>query len=129
MLHALEETPLGKVLSEASLGKAYLKQMGVRPFREVQPDFPDHLTGLIMSSVLDAVLATSIPKGAYKEARSLYSQFIAHGDLVFEVVADRGDRRLGHSQDRSRSHWRIPPASSYVDPGHGGADGEGQENL
>ena len=49
-LNALEETPLGKVLSEASLGKAYLKQMGVRPFREVQPDFPNHLTGLIMSA-------------------------------------------------------------------------------
>src|SRR5208337_3125942 len=47
---ALEETPLGKVLSEASLGKAYLRQMGVRPFREVQPDFPDHLTGKIMSA-------------------------------------------------------------------------------
>lgn len=44
-LHALEETPLGKVLSEASLGKAYLKHMGVRPFREVQS-----LTGLIMST-------------------------------------------------------------------------------
>jgi hypothetical protein len=49
-LHALEETPLGKVLSEASLGKAYLKQMGVRPFREVRPDFPPHLTGIIMSA-------------------------------------------------------------------------------
>jgi hypothetical protein len=49
-LHALEETPLGKVLSEASLGKAYLKHMGVRPFREVQPDFPGHLTGLIIST-------------------------------------------------------------------------------
>ena len=49
-LHALEETPLGKVLSEASLGKAYLKQMGIRPFCEVQPDFPAHLTGMIMST-------------------------------------------------------------------------------
>ena len=49
-LHALEETPLGKVLSEASLGKAYLKQMGIRPFREVQPDFPPRLTGVIMST-------------------------------------------------------------------------------
>jgi DNA polymerase family B len=48
--HTLEETPLGKVLSEASVGKAYLKHMGVRPFREVQTDFPDHLTGLIMST-------------------------------------------------------------------------------
>ena len=50
VLHALEETPLGKVLSEASLGKAYLKQMGIRPFCEVQPDFPPHLTGVIMST-------------------------------------------------------------------------------
>ena len=49
-LHALEETPLGKVMSEASLGKAYLKEMGVRPFQKVQPDFPDYLTGCIMST-------------------------------------------------------------------------------
>ena len=41
---------MGKILSEASLGKAYLKQMGVRPFREVQPDFPNHLTGKTMSA-------------------------------------------------------------------------------
>src|SRR5271165_329273 len=49
-LHALDETPLGKILSEASLGKAYLKQMGVRPFQKVQSDFPAHLTGKIMSA-------------------------------------------------------------------------------
>jgi hypothetical protein len=49
-LHALEETPLGKVLSEASLGKAYLRQMGVRPFMDVQPNFPPHLTGRILSA-------------------------------------------------------------------------------
>jgi DNA polymerase family B len=50
LLHALEETPLGKILSEASLGKAYLKQMGVRPFRGVQPEFPPHLIGVILST-------------------------------------------------------------------------------
>lgn len=49
-LHAIEETPMGKILSEASLGKAYLKQMGIRPFREVQPDLPAHLTGKILSA-------------------------------------------------------------------------------
>ena len=49
-LHALEETPMGKILSEASLGKAYLRQMGVRPFREVQLDFPAHLIGKILSA-------------------------------------------------------------------------------
>src|SRR5208282_4746786 len=49
-LHGLEETPIGKILSEASLGKGYLKRMGVRPFSEVQPDFPFHLTGIILSA-------------------------------------------------------------------------------
>jgi hypothetical protein len=49
-LHALEETPIGNVLSEASLGKAYLRQMGVRPFSEVQPDFPAHLMGKILGA-------------------------------------------------------------------------------
>ena len=49
-LHALEDTPLGKVLSEASVGKAYLKQMGVQPFGKVQPDFPPHLTGRILTA-------------------------------------------------------------------------------
>ena len=49
-LHAIEETPMGKILSEASLGKAYLKQMGVRSLGEVQPDFPPDLVGKIMSA-------------------------------------------------------------------------------
>ena len=49
-LHTLEDTPIGKILSEASLGKAYFKQMGIRPFLELQPDFPAHLTGKILSA-------------------------------------------------------------------------------
>jgi hypothetical protein len=49
-LHKLEETQMGKILSEASLGKAYFKQMGVRPFFKLQPDFPAHLTGKILSA-------------------------------------------------------------------------------
>jgi chromate transport protein ChrA len=49
-LHQLSDTSLGKILSEASLGKAYLRQMGVKPFREVQPNFPPELLGVIMSA-------------------------------------------------------------------------------
>ena len=48
--HDLGLTRLSQVLSEASLGKAYLRQMGVRPWRELQPDFPNALLGAIMSS-------------------------------------------------------------------------------
>lgn len=39
-----------RIFSEASIGKAYLREMNIRPWREVQPDFPDHLTGIIMST-------------------------------------------------------------------------------
>ena len=41
---------MGKILSEASLGKAYFKHIGIRPFFELQPDFPVHLTGKILSA-------------------------------------------------------------------------------
>jgi hypothetical protein len=48
--HGLGLTRLSQILSEASLGKAYLRQMGIRPWRELQPDFPVALLGVIMSS-------------------------------------------------------------------------------
>jgi len=46
----LTQTPLHKIYSEASLGKTYLKQMGIRPWRELQPDFPPELIAAILSS-------------------------------------------------------------------------------
>ena len=48
--YELTETPVEKIYSEASLGKAYLRQMGVRPWRELQPNFPPELLGIIMST-------------------------------------------------------------------------------
>ena len=46
----LTATRADKIFSEASLGKAYLKQMGVRPWTEVQPDFDPAVIGQIMTS-------------------------------------------------------------------------------
>lgn len=48
--HRLNDTRLSQILSEASLGKAYLKEIGIRPFQEVQPEFPDAMTGIILST-------------------------------------------------------------------------------
>ena len=48
--HQLTQTRPSQILSEASLGKAYLKEFGVRPFKEIQPDFPRVLTGAILSA-------------------------------------------------------------------------------
>lgn len=51
-LEALELPDLQpeQIFSEASLGKAYLRAMGIAPWREVQPDFPAELMGALMSS-------------------------------------------------------------------------------
>jgi hypothetical protein len=43
------------IYSEAGLGKAYLKQMGVQPWQDVQPDMPPDLTGAIVSSYYDRI--------------------------------------------------------------------------
>jgi hypothetical protein len=46
----LHDTGLYELYSEASLGKAYLRTMGVKPWQEVQRGFPLHLVGAIMSA-------------------------------------------------------------------------------
>ncbi|MGC1269512.1 MAG: hypothetical protein WA842_02820 [Croceibacterium sp.] len=39
-----------EVYSEASIGKGYLRAMGIAPWRELQPDFPPEMLGPILSS-------------------------------------------------------------------------------
>jgi hypothetical protein len=46
----LRDTGLYDLYSEASLGKAYLRTMGIKPWQEVQRGFPLHLVGVIMSA-------------------------------------------------------------------------------
>ena len=41
---------VNELYSEASLGKAFLQAMDVRPWREAQPDFPPEMLGQIMSA-------------------------------------------------------------------------------
>jgi hypothetical protein len=48
--HQLVRTPLFRITSEAGIGKAYLTEMGIEPWRLAQPDFPDWLTDIIMQS-------------------------------------------------------------------------------
>lgn len=49
-LHGLKLTGAHKIHSEASLGKAYLREMGIRPWKQLQPDFPPEIMGRIMST-------------------------------------------------------------------------------
>jgi hypothetical protein len=49
-LHDLYSTGSHQILSEASLGKAYLREMKVKSWRQMQPDFPPEIIGHIMST-------------------------------------------------------------------------------
>ncbi|MGO9330532.1 MAG: hypothetical protein ACLQJ0_20780 [Steroidobacteraceae bacterium] len=48
--HEFAATQPHRIFSEASIGKAYFKEMNIRPWREAQPDFPEYLTGIIIST-------------------------------------------------------------------------------
>jgi hypothetical protein len=48
--HNLTGTDIHKIHSEASLGKAYLKEMGIQPWMQLQPNFPKDKLGIIMST-------------------------------------------------------------------------------
>jgi hypothetical protein len=48
--HGLTGTEIQNVHSVASMGKAYFRQMAIRPWRVVQPSVPPQLIGRIMSA-------------------------------------------------------------------------------
>jgi hypothetical protein len=44
------ETPINRIFSEASLGKAHFDKMGIKPWTSLQPDVPQQLLGKILST-------------------------------------------------------------------------------
>jgi DNA polymerase type B, organellar and viral/DNA polymerase family B len=74
MSYGLSDTPITKIYSEASLGKAYLQQMGIRPWQELQPDFPPELLGKIKSTYFGGRSEVHIRR---KIVRVLYCDFLS----------------------------------------------------
>lgn len=60
--------------SEASLGKAYLREMGIRPWREVQPDFPPEMIGQIISTYFGGRAEVRIRR---QKRQVLYCDFLS----------------------------------------------------
>lgn len=81
--YGLTETPLHQIFSEASLGKAYLKAMGVRPWREVQSDVPPELLGIIMSTYYGGRAEVHIRR---EIVRVLYCDFLSMYPTVCTVM-------------------------------------------
>ncbi|MHB1325174.1 MAG: helix-turn-helix domain-containing protein [Thermoleophilia bacterium] len=72
----LSATPVSSIFSEASIGKACLREMAVKPWRELQPDVPPELIGIIMSSYFggrsEVHLRRTTSQVAYCDFLSMY---------------------------------------------------------
>lgn len=120
--HSLQNARLSQILSEASLGRAYLKEMGIKPWREVQPEFPEEVIGTIMSTYFGGRAEVHIRR---KIARVLYCDFlsmyptvctlmglwrfvIANGMSFFDTTAETSDWLDNAKPDdlQSSTNWR-----------------------
>ncbi|MDE1825337.1 MAG: hypothetical protein KGH61_01675 [Candidatus Micrarchaeota archaeon] len=88
-------TLLNKLLSPASIGKEYFKEMGIKPFLELNPTFPKQMLGWIMTTYYGGRTEVHIRKTpvkvSYIDFTSMYpSQFVLLG-LWDYVIADNID--------------------------------------
>ncbi len=87
--------PVSRVYSEASLGKALLREMGVRPWRERQPDFGDELLGILVSTYYggrsEVRLRRVVREVLYCDFRSMYPTVSTLAGLWRFVTAERLD--------------------------------------
>lgn len=89
--HGLE-TPLHRILSEASIGKAYLKQMGTVPLLGCQPDIPREGFGRIISAYFggraEVRIRRQVSQVLYCDFKSMYPTVNALMGLNSFVIAD-----------------------------------------
>ena len=72
--HGLPQAKAHGLISEASLGKAYLQAMNVRPWIEAQADFPPELIGQILSTYYGGRSEVHIRR---EVRRSFYCDFLS----------------------------------------------------
>ena len=74
--YGLTNTQAHQLYSEASLGKAHLREMGIKPLLEVQPDIPPEIFGKIMSSYYggrsEVAIRREMARVLYCDFRSMY---------------------------------------------------------
>lgn len=80
-----------KVYSEASIGKACLAAMGIRPWGEVQPDFDPALVGIAMSAYsggrAEVGIRREVTQVVYADFKSMYTTVATNLGLWRFVIA------------------------------------------
>jgi hypothetical protein len=103
--HGLTQTKPSKILSEAGIGKGYLKEMGIRPFLEMQPDFPLALLGQTMSAYYggraEVRWRRTITQVLYCDFLSMYPTVCTLQGLFSFVIANRVTWRDATAETRA----------------------------
>lgn len=87
------DIPINQVFSNASLGKGALRQMGINPFLDQSPDFPNEILGYVMSIYYGGRTECKIRKQPVKvttlDFTSMYPTITILMNLWNFVIADR----------------------------------------
>jgi hypothetical protein len=90
--HGLD-APAHRILSEASVGKSYLKQMGIQPLLGYQPDIPRAIFGIIMGTYFggraEVRIRRVITQVLYCDFKSMYPTVNALMGLWQFAIADQ----------------------------------------
>jgi hypothetical protein len=93
----LSKTPITQIYSEASLGKAYLREMGTRQWRRLQPRFRAATLGVIMSTYYggraEVRIRRRVTRVMYCDFLSMYPTVCTLMGLWRFVIAQRMQRR------------------------------------
>jgi hypothetical protein len=102
--YGLASTPITRIASEAGIGKAALHEMGIRPWREVQPDFPPREIAKIMSTYYggrtEVKLRQTVAEVKYCDFLSMYPTACANLGLWDFVIAQGIERYDATEQTR-----------------------------
>jgi len=124
--------PPEKVYSPASIGKQYLKQMGVKPFLEQNPDFPSEVIGQIMTTYYggrsEVRIRKKLKRIRYVDFSSMYPSLFSMIGLWLFLIAEeiqcveatKEVQRFIESADletlRNPAAWRRMVAIAQVQP-------------
>jgi len=122
MMERLQEfkldIPPEKSFSPASLGKAYLRKIGIRPFSEKNPDFPPETLGYLMTTYYGGRAEVKIRKTPVKvrlmDFKSMYPTLFVLMDLWKYLVAERIE--YYDSTDETKNLLSKIDLNSLTDP-------------
>jgi len=102
--HRLRHTPPHRIYSEAGLGKAYLEEMGIKPWREAQKHFDPAVIGAIMSSYFggraEVHFRRTVTPSIYCDFASMYPTVCTLMQLWRFVIGEGIDQEDSTEQTR-----------------------------